>query len=162
MPRGYEIRDGKPGSIEGYRDWPFKGTGTVLRDIKGWGSLTYTRMVRWTAAILLPLFLAACFASFSATTPAQKVYALQSDYNGLLAAVVKYESQPRCSVVVVRSCSKPAVVASIRKADNIVYAALSVARSAVRMPNPDEGAVSKAIRIARSSISGLRAIMSAL
>lgn len=121
------------------------------RDIKGWASV-----------LLLPLFLAACFASFSATTPAQKVYALQSDYNGLLAAVVKYESQPRCSVVVVRSCSKPAVVATIRKADNVAYAALRTAQNIVRAPSPDEGALAKALRVARSGISGLRAIMSAL
>ena len=48
--------------------------------------------------------LAAC-ASLEAQTPAQRVFALKSDYRAVLALAVAYESLPRCPVATASLCS---------------------------------------------------------
>lgn len=84
-------------------------------------------------ALLLPAALGAC-ASIEAKTPAQRIYALQADYNALLAVAVAYESRPRCAGPPRLDCSDPGAVAEIRKADTDAHAVLRAAQAVARTP----------------------------
>jgi hypothetical protein len=83
-------------------------------------------------AVALALGLLAGCASRLAETPAQMVFAVQTEYNGLLAIALAYESMPRCSETRPQPCSDPLIVEEIRKADNDAWAALLAAQEVVR------------------------------
>jgi hypothetical protein len=107
-----------------------------------------------------PLTLTGC-ASTTAETPAQRVYALQSEYAALLAAAVAYESQPRCippQTSATAPCSQADWVEEIRKADDDAYAAIREAQNIVRDPNTT-GGISTALSVARSALNVLNQVL---
>ncbi len=102
------------------------------------------------AVVGLALVLSGC-AVAEAETPAQRVYAAQATYNGLLSVALKYESLPRCPAGEIKpTCSAPKVVAEIRKADNSAFAALTQAQKIVRDPT----ATATTMNLAVSAVSG--------
>jgi hypothetical protein len=112
------------------------------------------------AALVLVVLLSGC-ASLIAETPAQRVYAIQADYNGPLAAAVKYESQPRCTEgqSQLEGCSDPEVVSAIRKADNDVNAAIQAAQKTVRTPGVSDSNIKLAITTLRQAIAAFEVIL---
>lgn len=106
-------------------------------------------------ALLLPA-LGAC-ASIEAETPAQRIFALQSDYNGLLAVAVAYESRPRCVGPARLDCSDAGAVAEIRKADNDAYAILRSAQAVARQPGAS--GANLIFASAQAAIDALRKIL---
>ena len=102
--------------------------------------------------------LAACV-SLEAETPAQRIFALKSDYRAVLALAVAYESLPRCPGATVPLCSGPAVVAELRRADRRAEVALDGAEQVVRSPAASEGAVALALEAARAAVAALRQIL---
>jgi len=104
--------------------------------------------------IASPFALSGC-ASSVAETPAQRVYALQSEYAALLAAAVAYESQPRCippATSLTMACSQEDWVLEIRTADNDAYTTIRAAQDVVRDPNTT-GNIGTALSIARSALT---------
>ncbi len=110
-------------------------------------------LVVWLLAAL-----AAC-ASLEAETPAQRVFALKSDYRAALAVAVAYESLPRCPIVTTPFCSEPGVVSVLRQADRQAELALDGAEQVVRSPATSESAVALALEAARSAVAVLRQIL---
>ncbi len=112
-------------------------------------------LVVWLLAAL-----AAC-ASLEAETPAQRVFALKSDYRAALAVAVAvaYESLPRCPIVTTPFCSEPGVVSLLRQADRQAELALDGAEQVVRSPATSESAVALALEAARSAVAVLRQIL---
>ena len=108
----------------------------------------------------LAALLAGC-ASLIAETPAQRVYAIQADYNGPLAAAVAYESQPRCEdgQSQLDGCSDTKVVDLLRKADNDVNAAVRAAQKTVRTPEVNDSTVKLAITTLRQAIAAFEVIL---
>ncbi len=102
--------------------------------------------------------LAAC-ASPEAETPAQRVFALKSEYRAVLALAVAYESLPRCPLVTTPVCSEPAVVALLRQADGRAEIALDGAEQVVRSPAASEGAGVLALEAAGAAVAVLRQIL---
>ena len=78
--------------------------------------------------LFLFLLLSACA---TGTTPAQKVYGIQSQYNAGLVIAVAYKNLPEC-VPGLKVCKKASVVKVIQDADNIAFPALETAQIAVR------------------------------
>lgn len=109
-------------------------------------------------AIALVAILAAC-ASTVAQTPQQRVFALQTEYNGVLTAAVAYESQPRCTAVVTTKCSSTSIVAIIRKADIDAYAALKAAQDTVRAPGASDSTITLAITGAVNAIGAMKTVL---
>lgn len=66
-------------------------------------------------------------------TVATQLFEVKSSYAAVLAAAVRYESQPRClpDKPVVPTCSAPAIVEKLRSADSAAAAALAAADAAV-------------------------------
>ena len=102
--------------------------------------------------------LAAC-ASLEAETPAQRAFALKSDYRVLLTLAVDYESLPRCRTVTTPVCSESSVVELLRRADARAELALDEAEQVVRSPAASEGAVALAIEAARAAVAVLRQVL---
>lgn len=102
--------------------------------------------------------LAAC-ASLEAETPAQRVFALKSDYRAVLALAVEYESLPRCPVVTTPVCSEPAVVSLLRHADSRAELAMDGAEQVVRSPAASEDAVALALEAAKAAVAVLQQIL---
>lgn len=95
----------------------------------------------WFRRILAALVVsttAAC-ASLVAETPQQRVFALKSDYAGLAALALTYESLPRCDETEEQICSEPDVVDVIRQADSNADVALDEAEALVRDPAFTDG-----------------------
>jgi hypothetical protein len=115
-------------------------------------------VVAAAAAMALSLLMLAACASQVAETPAQRVYALQADYNAALAAAVAYESQPRCEEGEWSGCSDPEAVAQIRRADDHAHDALQAAQSTVRGAAGGDG-VETALIAAREAVGALRRVL---
>ena len=107
------------------------------------------------------LFLGAC-AVFQADTPAQKVFAIQADYNAVLAAAVAYESQPRCAEGIgsdEQACSETSVVDALRRADDNAWIALRAAQEVVRTPGASDSTLSLAVTSATTAVGAVREIL---
>ncbi len=115
-------------------------------------------LFRRLLAVWLLAALAAC-ASLEAETPAQRVFALKSDYRAALAVAVAYESLPRCPIVTTSFCSEPGVVSLLRQADRRAELALNGAEQVVRSPAASESAVALALEAARSAVAVLRQVL---
>lgn len=108
----------------------------------------------------LVILLGAC-ASQVAETPAQRVFALQSDYNGLLAAALTYESQPRCAAgqsSVTSPCSNPQVVADIRAVETDAARQIKAAQDTVRS-GADTSTQVLALNLASNALAGFRNVL---
>lgn len=111
-------------------------------------------------AAALALGLAGCATATSgAKTPAQRVFALQADYNAALNLAVAYESQPRCTPVLTSGCSSLSIVVEIRRADDAAYAAVKGAQNTVRTPGTSESTMELAMVGAANSIGALRTVL---
>lgn len=115
------------------------------------------RVLRLLAPGLLAA-LAAC-ASLEAETPAQRVFALKSEYRAVLGLAVDYESLPRCPAVTTPVCSEPAVVELLRRADGRAEIAMDRAEQVVRSPAASQGAVALAVEAAGAAVAVLRQIL---
>lgn len=93
-------------------------------------------------------------------TAAQKVFELTAVYNAVLAPVVEYESLPRCTEASepLDVCSKRDVVAVIRKADRVAFAAINGAQAVVRNPASSEDQVNFALNAAEEAIIRFRQV----
>lgn len=109
--------------------------------------------------IVLCLFgLSAC-AAVEAETPAQRVFALKSDYRAVLILATTYESLPSCPNTSEPVCSDPDVVDLIRGADDKAAFALDGAEQVVRSEVASESTASLAIEAARKALEVLRQIL---
>ena len=116
--------------------------------------------MRKAVVILFAVFLASC-ASLIAESPAQRVYAAQADFNGLLTAAVAYESQPRCTEgqSQLDGCSDPDAVEALRLGYRDVQAALQAAQKTVRDPAANEDNIELALIGAAHAIQAFRVIL---
>ena len=110
------------------------------------------------AALAMVLALSAC-ASRVAETPAQRVFALQSEYNAALEIALAYESLPRCTFDEQAACSEVAVVETIRDADTFAFTAIEAAQNAVRAPDVKAATVRLSIEAARDALDLLQTIL---
>lgn len=109
---------------------------------------------------ILPFVLLLLAGCATGTTPAQKVYQAQSNYNAGLAVAVAYKNLPECGPNVSPVCSKPEVVKTLQDADSVAYPALESAQKAVRTGTLD---VAKAAAIAaETAVAALTKITSKL
>lgn len=111
--------------------------------------------MRWLLVGVL-LFATAC-ASQIAETSSQRVFALQADYNALLAVAVAYESQPRCVQDAVQGCSDPDIVVQIRRIDDHAHTSLRAAQTTVR--GAGDSNIDLALSAAREAVAALSEIL---
>jgi hypothetical protein len=116
-------------------------------------------MLRMASIVLALALVTTGCASVIAENPQQRVFAAQSDYNGVLALAVAYESQPRCTEVVRVACSEPAAVREIRRADTTAFGLLKAAQDTVRDPSSSASKRDLAINAAVNAIGAMRAIL---
>lgn len=109
------------------------------------------------AAMFAVALLSGC-ASQEAQTPAQRVYALQADYNAVLAVAVTYESQKRCTTTVIAACSSVTVVNELRRGDDAARAALKAAQDTVRTPGATSSTINTVLVGAANAIQAFRTI----
>lgn len=95
-------------------------------------------------------------------TPAATVFQVKSNYAAALTAAVAYKRLPTCSETVKMPCKDVAIVAQLQKADNVAFAAIDAAETAVRSPAMSQDAMSKAVTVAQSALSALVAITGSL
>lgn len=113
-------------------------------------------MKQYAITLLAGLLLAAC-SSFKAETPQQRAFALQVDYNAVAAALLSYESRPRCPAP--HPCSDPSIVDEIRKADNDAFAALQAAQKAITTGDANGPSAYKALTAFEAALTAYRAIL---
>lgn len=98
------------------------------------------------------LFLAACTATKTAETPAQRLFALQGEFNIALRTATAYTSKPACSATVPVGCHEPEVKARIVSAAERADNALKTAKSALDTAAA-EGRVAAAGQAIRALVS---------
>jgi hypothetical protein len=101
----------------------------------------------------------ASFGNINSAEAQRAVFGMKEAYKAALQQAVKYESQPRCSATVTAQCSKPEVVAQLRKADKVADAALDAAEAAVRSPDIGNDAMSKSMQTANAALAALSALL---
>lgn len=120
-------------------------------------------MIRSCLALLVvPLLLLApgCnTAENVAKTPAQRVFAVQADYNAALNLALAYESLPRCSAAITSGCSQPAVVTELRRADNVAYSAIKAAQDTVRTPGASNSTIELVMTGAANAVGVFRTVL---
>lgn len=82
-------------------------------------------------ACFLTVLVVGCTSINTAESPAQRLYALQGEFNIALQAATTYLAQPPCSDTVVTGCHDPEVKARIQKAATEAYNALEVAKATI-------------------------------
>ena len=99
----------------------------------------------------------------SLDTPQQKVFAATSAYNVALTPAVAYKQLPPCAPKPAPIlCSDKSVVATVQKADNVAYDALSSAQKIVRNPAESPTAAQTAALWAQEAISAFTKIVNTL
>lgn len=106
------------------------------------------RIVLVTALLLV----AACTATKTAETPAQRLFALQGEFNIALRAATGYTAKPPCSATLLIGCHKPDVKAEIVAAAEKADSALKTAKSALATAEA-EGRVALASKATRALVS---------
>lgn len=89
------------------------------------------------ALVFLVATLAGCASTQSDLTPAQRVYALQSELDAVLNEVETYAAQPECSEAVAVACHDPDVLAALVDAAGDADTALDEAEAVVRSAGGD-------------------------
>jgi hypothetical protein len=105
----------------------------------------------------LLLVLAACA---TGQTPAQKVYAIQGNYNAALSIAVAYQKLPDCVEGGPTLCKKDSVVEELQRADKVAYPVLQGAQEVVR--DPGATATDQVVRAAEAAVRALTSITSTL
>lgn len=98
------------------------------------------------------LFLAACTATKTAETPAQRLFALQGEFNIALKAATGYTSKPPCSSTLLIGCHKPDVKVEIISAAEKANGALKTAKAALATAQA-EGRVALAGKATRALVT---------
>ena len=131
------------------------------RPIKTPGGVTPAAPVLLLGLVLASGILLSGCATRIAETPAQKIFALQSDYAAVLELALAYESLPRCleDVKADGPCSDSGVVEAIRKADTVANEAIRVARETIRASPADQQGIDLALLSARQALNGLARIV---
>lgn len=94
--------------------------------------------------------------------PAKAVFALKSAYAGVLTVAVAYNKRPRCGTPNAPAlCSDANLIAQIRAADNVAYAAIQSAESGVRALGANTTALQAAVTAARSAVDAFKAVTDA-
>lgn len=86
----------------------------------------------YIAVGLAVLLVAACTSTQVAETPAQRLFALQGEYNIALRSAAVYTNQPACSAVRTVACHDPAIKAKIIDSAHKAKSALKTARAALK------------------------------
>ena len=108
------------------------------------------------AAVLL--ILAGC-GVHGAETPAQRLYALQADFNLMQRAVLAYTERPDCTPPgIVVACARPPVRDRLRQAAAEALTALRTARTSL---GRGDGAAGAALPLAAAALRRLAAEMAA-
>lgn len=112
-------------------------------------------------SIIFMFYLVACAGTggINSAESQRTVFAMKEAYKGVLVEAVKYESRPRCSATITTKCSKPEVVAQLRKADTVASAALDAAEAAVRTPDIGGDAITKSVQTANAALAALSALL---
>lgn len=127
----------------------------------GAGSQSGFAKVELLVAIAFASLLVAC--AGAPQTPAQAVYQVESDYAAALTIAVKYKALPVCNDAAPQVlCSKPSIVATLQRADDAAYAALSEAQTLVRTPGIGADKLQTAISIAASALRVMTSVTVAL
>lgn len=96
-------------------------------------------------------------------TPAQKVFAATSTYDAGLTAAVAYKNLPPCGQPASPTiCSDKEVVATLQKADNVAFEALSSAQKVVRDTKATQPALQTAVAWATEAAAAFNRIATAL
>jgi hypothetical protein len=103
------------------------------------------------------LLVAACVTPI-AETPAQRVFALQSEYTALLSLAVKYKELTPCPETTNPVCSEPEVVSKIQRADTAAWAAIQTAQDYVRDPDSKGDAFNRVFSAARALVSNFNSL----
>ena len=99
----------------------------------------------------------------SGGTPAQKVFAATGVYDAALSVAVAYKKLPACTLQPKPVlCSDASVVATLQKADNVAFEALSTAQKIVRTPASTESALAAAARWAQEAVGAFGRLTSTL
>jgi hypothetical protein len=112
-------------------------------------------------AAILAFTLAACASTATPTTAAQGVYQVKSDYAAALTVAVAYKNLPTCAAGGPVLCSEPRVVAQLRQADDVAYAALQAAENTARTPGAGANAAT-AVIAAQQAVQALTSITATL
>ena len=96
----------------------------------------------------------------TASTPAQRVFQIQNNYNAGLAVAVAYKALPTCGPGITPVCKKDEVVKELQDADNIAAPALDTAQKAVRTGTLD--VAQTAVIAAQAAVAALTAITARL
>ncbi len=88
------------------------------------------RLTKLAIVVLAALTLTSC-ASLDAETPAQKLFAAQSEFNLYQRIVIVYLSQPECSGAVVVGCAKPEVKATLKSMAVRIKSSLALAKTSL-------------------------------
>lgn len=114
-------------------------------------------MKTFIATVTLVFALAACVVA--PKTPAQSVYAIESNYAAALTLAVAYKRLPLCSETTTMPCSDIVVVRKLQRADTTAITFLEGAQTAVRS-NSSNSQI--AIDMAASAVAALTQLTSTL
>ena len=117
--------------------------------------------MRKLLALLAIVVLTGFGCATSPQTPAQGVYAVQGTYATALTIAVAYKALPVCQQGAPVLCSQPSVVATLQKADDAAFAALTAAQNIARTPGAGANAQT-AIVAAQQAVSALTSITATL
>jgi hypothetical protein len=115
-------------------------------------------------ALFLVLTLVGMFSACSTTpqSPAQAVYASTATYDAALTVAVAYKNLPPCAPSSPPICSDPGVVATLQRADNVAFEALSSAQRVVRVPGQSQSALQTAVQWANEAVAAFSRITATL
>ncbi len=117
-------------------------------------------MTRLALALVLILGLTSCSGALGIgptggaqpeLTPTQKVFSLKGQYEAILIPIEKYESQPRCTEVVVIACSDTVLVEKFRASIRRIRAMLDAAEVNVRA-NPTQPPSAAVVAVIREGL----------
>ena len=120
-----------------------------------------------SAAILLPLTLAACpspSATPTATTASlqQKVLLAEYGWEGAQEVILAYKSRPTCTTPrTVITCKTDAGMTELRKINRAAVAGLDTAMKLAATPGITEDKVTAAMAIATTGVAGVQATIAA-
>lgn len=107
------------------------------------------------SALLLSLALAGC--ASGPKSPSQAVFQAHLIYDAALTGAVFYKELPKCPAKPL--CSDPATVATIQKADNVAFEALSSAQKVVRTPTATQTALQTAATWASEAVNAFNRVV---
>ncbi len=111
------------------------------------------RLAKFALVVLAALALASC-ASLDARTPAQKLFAVQSEFNIHQRVVIVYLSQPECGGSVVIGCAKADAKATLKSMAARIKTALAVAKASLETARAS-GSVAMAAGLVRELVAYL-------